>query len=138
MKTLVLRFDIDTYRCISEGVPNLLSMAHREGIRLSFFCNMGHAVSRKELIRKSLSSLRPARTLRTTAKLPASVKLDHREILRTLIFNPNVGASHQAILRQAMDDGHDVGLHGGTNHGAWQHGCGSGPLPESTGKLRQV
>ena len=36
MKSLVLRFDVDTYRCINEGVPNLLRLAREEQVKFVF------------------------------------------------------------------------------------------------------
>lgn len=122
MRTLVLRFDIDTYRCLSEGVPNLLELARDEGVKFTFFSNMGRSVSRPALLKKALRGHKAAGTVRTAPKLPAAVKLGRSHLLHTLLVNPLVGASRPEILRRVLDEGHDLGLHGGTNHGAWQHG----------------
>ena len=122
MKLLVLRFDIDTFRCIKEGVPNLLDLAREEQVRFTFFCNMGRAISRPALFRKLLLQHRPsAHGMRSEAKLSASVKLGYSQILGTILMNPMVGMSHPQTLRRVRHEGHEVGLHGGRNHGAWQH-----------------
>lgn len=122
MKSLVLRFDIDTYRCIRTGVPNLLKLAREEQIKFTFFCNMGRAISRPAMLGRLLRPRPTARAADGAYKLPASVKLGHFEILRTLLLNPAVGTSCHEVVRQIHDEGHDLGLHGGRNHGTWQHG----------------
>lgn len=122
MKSLVLRFDVDTYRCINEGVPNLLRLAREEQVKFVFFCNMGRATSRLALLGRLLRR-RPASAGEGRAKrLPASVKLGHYEALRTLLLDPKVGMSCPEPIRTAETEGHDIGLHGGRNHGTWQNG----------------
>lgn len=122
MKSLVLRFDIDTYRCVRAGVPNLLKLAREEQVKFTFFCNMGRAISRLALLERILRPWSTARATDGVHKLPASVKLGYFEILRTLLLNPAVGTSFRELVRQIHDEGHDLGLHGGRNHGTWQHG----------------
>lgn len=122
MKSLVLRFDIDTPRCLRQGVPNLLRLAREEGVRFTFFCNMGRAISRRFLLKKLLRRSRPPRTAPQASKLPVFAKQGIRQAISTLVLNPLVGMSHPEVLRRAHDDGHDIGLHGGNNHGEWQYG----------------
>lgn len=121
-RALVLRFDIDTYRCIKEGVPNLLNLAREAQVRFTFFCNMGRAISRPHLLWKLFGDPHPRDDTITVDKLPVSIKLGYYQLLLTLLINPRVGLSHSATLRRARNEGHDIGLHGGRNHGAWQHG----------------
>lgn len=122
MKSLVLRFDIDTYRCINEGVPRLLQLAREEQVNFVFFCNMGRAISRLALLGRLLHRESSTATGNTARKLTASIKLGRYEMFRTLLFNPLVGMSRPKPLQQAHAEGHDLGLHGGRNHGAWQYG----------------
>lgn len=122
MKTLVLRFDIDTYRCISEGVPSLLRLAREEGVQFTFFCNMGRSICRPVVLKKALRRRTRDGPATTAPKLSATRKLGLRHLVWTLLANPRVGASKPGILQQCLEEGHDVGLHGGLNHGAWQHG----------------
>jgi len=122
MKKLVLRFDIDTYRCINQGVPNLLDLARQEQVKFTFFCNMGRAVSRVALLKKLIRSDRSRQTEDSAPKLATAAKLGYPEIIRTLLLNPKVGCSRPDLVRRIREEGHDLGLHGGRNHGAWQHG----------------
>ena len=43
---LVCRFDIDTHKCIRDGVPNLLEISEERNVRFTFFLNAGRAISR--------------------------------------------------------------------------------------------
>lgn len=115
---LCLRFDVDTHRCIRTGVPNLLDLAARIGARFTFFVNMGRAVSRTRALRRLVRGAR--RTPATAAKLPARVKLGPWDALVAALLNPRVGAGSPGVLDDALAGGHEIGLHGGTNHAAWQ------------------
>lgn len=42
-------------------------------------------------------------------------------MLRTLLLNPRLGRAGIEELKAIVDSGHDLGLHGGGNHGKWQH-----------------
>lgn len=121
MTQLVLRFDIDTTRCIQDGMPNLLRLAREQGVRFTFFCNMGRAISWPALVRNSFRRSHHGRGPYSARKLSSITKLGIRHLLRTVLVNPRVGASNPDILGEALNDGHDVGLHGGKNHGDWQY-----------------
>lgn len=121
MKIFCVRFDIDTEPCIRRGVPSLLHFARSRRVRFTFFANMGVAVRRIENIYKVLFHGSPTtRPELTAAKLSARTKLGWRDYLRTAILNPVVGKGGSDVLRYARSCGHEVGLHGGCNHGAWQ------------------
>lgn len=113
-----MRFDVDTEACMVEGVPRLLDLADRLGVRFTFFFNMGRAVSRRRMLSGLLG--RGASSRPSAAKLSPLQKLGVRGYLRTALLNPLVGAAHPEILREAHERGHEVGLHGGSNHACWQ------------------
>lgn len=119
MKSLVLRFDIDTYKCIKQGVPNLLRLAREEQVAFTFFCNMGRAIYRPVALKRLLRS--PRGDPDGTRKLSIRAKLGFNHMLLTLLCNPRVGMSSPNIVRQIEAQGHDLGLHGGRNHGDWQN-----------------
>lgn len=112
-----MRFDVDTHRCVREGVPSLLTLAEEEGVEFSFFVNMGRAVSlTSSLKRMRGKSVREARA----PWLSARRKLGLKGYFTAAILNPKVGEGARSIVRQMIEKGHDVGLHGGRNHAEWQ------------------
>lgn len=114
MALFCLRFDVDTERCLVEGVPRLLALGERLDAPFTFFVNMGRAVCRRP-VRREAATCAP--------KLPPRRKLGAGPFLRTVLLNPRVGAGRPDIVRAIAAAGHEVGLHGGCNHGAWQHGA---------------
>ncbi|MGD8380405.1 MAG: DUF2334 domain-containing protein [Gammaproteobacteria bacterium] len=109
-----MRFDIDTIRCMRLGVPALLTLARELECSFTFFVNMGQSVTRTPWSRKTRGS-------QPVTKLSVGDKLGLRDLITTLAFNPRVGARSPLVLRQAQFQGHELGLHGGSNHGLWQH-----------------
>lgn len=115
MKRICFRFDIDTYLCASKGVPNLIRLGKQENAHFSLFCNMGRGVDLG-------SYLRPGRHRKEApgaAKLSNLTKLGWGGYLKTALFNPAVGKSYPSAIREAYGEGHEIGLHGGRNHGEW-------------------
>lgn len=115
---LCLRFDVDTHRCIRTGVPNLLDLSARIDVPLTFFVNMGRAVSRAHLVRRLIRGAPAAPD--AAEKLAARAKLGPWDALVAALLNPPVGAGSPRILDAVHAGGHELGLHGGTNHAAWQ------------------
>lgn len=54
------------------------------------------------------------------AQLSARQKLGLPNFLIAALLNPKVGAGRPGLIRRALREGHEVGLHGGRNHGSWQ------------------
>lgn len=120
MKRFCFRFDVDTHLCISKGMPNLLRLADELEVRFTFFVNMGRAISRLDYLRNRTSQGHGG----TTAKLSNLKKLGMSGFLTAAILNPRVGAPHLDTIRAAHAAGHEIGLHGGSNHATWQnHGA---------------
>ena len=121
------RFDVDTHRCVREGMPALSRLGRRLDAPFTFFVNMGRAVSRPATLsallgggRSSATEASGAEPVKVAAKHPARRKLGTVGWLQAAILNPRVGAGSPAVLRGALADGHEVGLHGGRNHAVWQ------------------
>ena len=112
MALFCLRFDVDTERCLLEGTPRLLALGERLGVPFTFFVNMGRAVCRRPMHRDPATC---------APKLSPRQKLGTGHFLRTALLNPRVGARRPDVVRAIMAAGHEVGLHGGRNHGTWQH-----------------
>lgn len=119
VERVLFRFDVDTTKCMQVGVPALLDFAKEEGVRFTFFVNMGRAVAYGNTLKSVVAGKRRRRE--NSVKLSVPRKLGLAWLLETLLLNKNVGLGSTAILKRALKEGHDVQLHGGTNHGAWIH-----------------
>lgn len=116
-RQICIRFDVDTVRCVRQGMPALLDLAARLGVRFTFFVNMGRSVARGDVLERLVAgSGRPD----SAAKLSPLRKLGPAAAAVTALLNPRIGADHPEVLRRAVEEGHELGLHGGLNHGLWQ------------------
>lgn len=117
-KRVSIRFDVDTHKCLSTGVPLLLKVAKEKDVKFTFFINVGRSIS---VWHSLLNLLRNETRAESAAHLSALNKLGGRHFIMTLIFNPRVTFRNEDIIRSIVDEGHEIGLHGGTNHSVWQH-----------------
>jgi undecaprenyl phosphate-alpha-L-ara4FN deformylase len=111
--TLALKVDVDTYQGTLEGVPRLLDLFAKLGIRATFFFSLGpdrtgraiRRVFRRGFVKKVLSAS------------PAASYGLRTMLYGTLLPAPDVGAKPDAVarMREAAAAGHAVGIH------AWDH-----------------
>ncbi|MBX3022830.1 MAG: polysaccharide deacetylase family protein [Bdellovibrionales bacterium] len=121
-KIFALRFDIDTPKCLSEGVPPLIDLAERLGMQFTFFLNVGRSVSLGNFVKNKLSGARfPSPHEERVVALSARAKLGLRDYLYTALINPNIGPSYPKIVER-LAKSQELGLHGGRNHDLWHHG----------------
>tara|TARA_B100000686_G_scaffold8231_1_gene8240 strand:- start:847 stop:1695 length:849 start_codon:yes stop_codon:yes gene_type:complete len=120
MKYFCFRFDVDTPKCLKEGVPNLIRLSKILGVPFTFFINMGRGTSRWSFI-KNWGPLRSKPITQTAKKLSNLKKLGFLDYFLMALINPKVGNSHPDIIKSLKKAGHEVGLHGGSNHGEWQN-----------------
>lgn len=124
--TFAFRLDVDSLICLEQGIPNLLRLGERHGVRFTFFVNMGRSFSWRHttanVLRRKQDGRRagPAGTP-VPYKLSAARKLGRGGTLRTVVFNPRLGRRYRAALDLLHREGHELGLHGGSNHPAWQY-----------------
>jgi undecaprenyl phosphate-alpha-L-ara4FN deformylase len=130
MPLLALKVDVDTYRGTLEGVPRLLDLFAKEGIRATFFFSLGpdntgkavRRVFRKGFVKKVLA-----------ASPSASYGL-RTMLYGTLLPAPDIGADPGAVrrMREAEVAGHAVGVHG-WDHVGWHDRLPSLPREEVFG-----
>lgn len=115
MKYLSFRFDVDTHKCLRDGVPNLLKLAKQHGVKFTFFINVGQAVNRLDFFK---GKLRGTQKKGITSLSPIT-KLGIKDYLIISLFNPYIGSSYPEKVKMIAKYGHEIGLHGGTNHQTW-------------------
>lgn len=113
MHKLIFRFDIDTHKCIRDGVPNLVKIAHANNVSFTFFLNLGKAVSVKESIKSILSS-----QCNEAAMMSAREKLGNIDYLYAALVNPPLFHYKKQIL-YLLKSNCEIGIHGGKNHALW-------------------
>jgi len=113
--TVALRVDVDTRRGLAEGIPRLLELFRRAGVRASFFVTLGPDRSGLAIRR----ALRPSFLYKMWRTNPLKLYGLRTLLSGTLLPALPVGAGAPALLRQIADEGHEVAPHG-WDHVGWQ------------------
>lgn len=113
-----LKVDVDTFRGTRRGVPELMRILDRHGLRAAFFFSVGPDNMGRHLFRL----LKPRffwKMLRTKA-----ASLYGPEIIFRGTFGPGpmIGRGNEQILRSCDSAGHEIGLHAWDHH-YWQAHC---------------
>lgn len=116
MAKVAFRFDIDSHKCIRDGVPILLELSNHYHVPFTFYVNVGRAVSRVDTI-CSISKKR-AFTDEHLQMLSAKQKLGAKDYIYAAIVNPMLKKYKENIVAIAQS-GCELGLHGGMNHSHW-------------------
>ena len=126
-RLLALRFDVDSVTCLERGVPGLLRLGECHDAQFTFFVNMGRSFSWKHTVAKAAARVSDGRSTSAADgspsphKLSATVKLGWKGLLKTLLLNPPLGRRYRSTLDELAAAGHELGLHGGSNHATWQY-----------------
>ncbi len=111
MKTLSLRVDVDTLEGSLKGIPALLRMLDRHGMRASFYFSFGPDNSGKALRRVFRKGF-----LAKMRRTGAGRLYGYRTMLYgTLLPAPTIWKRAAAEMRLAREAGHEVAIHG------WDH-----------------
>ena len=119
-----LRFDVDSVTCLERGVPALLKLGDSRGVRFTFFVNMGRSFSWRHTLGRTLGRARGeagSSDPSSPYKLSASAKLGWGGVVKTALINPRLGWRYRPALDRLGQEGHELGLHGGSNHAIWQY-----------------
>lgn len=122
MNTLAFRFDVDSVRCCRVGIPRLMDAADRLGVRFTFFLNLGRTFNWRHTLRHVArkQTRRVAPTASGPVSMPTLAKLGAVGVLETMLLNPWLGKRFRTVFGRLFDAGHELGLHGGTDHALWQ------------------
>ncbi len=112
-KTFTLRVDLESDKGIREGLPKLLDLLKKHGVKASFYVCMGGESGLFELLKYS-------------GKMESSgerkIKLfSLKEKIRIAFFPRDFVKRNKKILRRIIDDGHELGIHG-WKHREWTRG----------------
>ena len=118
MKVFSFRWDIDYTYELREGVPNILELADKYGVHFTFFVNMGKAIQLKECLFQSVGI--SVANLMSREKIGFVRKIGKFDFIKLILTNPDVGKSDPELLKEIVNRGHELALHGGMNHALWQ------------------
>ena len=122
---LAIKVDIDTLRGYLEGLPKLLDIFNKYKVKASIFFSIGPDNSGKALrriFRKGFIS----KMLRTKAPTAYGIKT---LFYGTLLPAPMIANSNPDLIRQAIYEGHDCGIH------SWDHVYWQDNLPKLTREI---
>ncbi len=114
-RQLALKVDVDTLRGTLEGVPRLLDLFDRHGIKATFLFSLGPDHTGRALKR----ALRPgffSKVQRTSVVAHYGIRT---LLYGTLLPGPDIGVRGADVMRDAAKRGHEVGIHT-WDHVAWQ------------------
>jgi undecaprenyl phosphate-alpha-L-ara4FN deformylase len=115
MSTVVgLKIDVCTYEGLRVGVPNLLRLLDRHGVRASFFVALGPDTSGRAI----LHALRPE--FLTKMRRTSAIRTYGLRTIFSGTLLPPRRLSHLApTLREVLAAGHELAIHG-YDHRRWQ------------------
>ena len=111
-RILGLKIDVDTYQGMKRGVPRLLSLLEREGIRATFFLSIGPDSSGRAMIQVLKNPAFLKKMIRTRA---GSLYGFRTALYGTLLPSPKIALSFPELVVRILREGHEVQFH------AWDH-----------------
>lgn len=114
MSLVAFRFDIDTHKCIRDGVGNLLTISRKYHAPFTFFLNTGRAIDLKD----SVSTMLHPSSEKTAPHLSAKTKLGNQDYLICAVCNPPL-MNYKKQIGALLNSKCEIGIHGGRNHALW-------------------
>lgn len=130
------RWDIDHRACITDGLPRILDVCDELGVKNTFFVNMGRSTNLREWLGKGLRGSRAKLNDMEAVNLIKKIGWP-RFALETLLSRP-VGGSLIKPLEQILRRGHELGLHGGSDHVIWSRRFAQLPEAEIAADVAQT
>jgi undecaprenyl phosphate-alpha-L-ara4FN deformylase len=112
---LAIKINVDTRIGLREGVPWLLDLLRRHGVRASFFVSFGPDHSGRAIRR----IWRPSFLLKMIRTNPLRLYGFKTLLSGTLLPSVPIGAEKPDQLRAIVADGYELGIHG-YDHVRWQ------------------
>jgi undecaprenyl phosphate-alpha-L-ara4FN deformylase len=125
MGILGLKIDVDTYWGMKNGVPRILRTLRDFHVKGTFFLSIGPDNSGRAALQLIKNPLFLKKMLRTNA---ASLYGWKTALYGTLLPAPMIALSFPDIVRQMIDEGHEVQFH------AWDHRRWQDDLPRKSEK----
>jgi len=110
--SIALKVDVDTHTGTRDGVPRLLDIMERAGIKATFYFSMGPDNSGKAIRRIFTRKGFLQKMLRTGAPGAYGIRT---MLYGTLLPAPQIASSFPEILRETEARGHETGVH------CWDH-----------------
>jgi len=123
MGMLGLKIDVDTYWGMKNGVPRLLQILKDFQVKGTFFLSIGPDNSGRAVMQLIKNPLFLKKMLKTRA---ASLYGWKTALYGTLLPAPMIALSFPELVRQIVDEGHDVQFH------AWDHRRWQDELPKKS------
>ncbi len=114
---LALKIDVDTYRGTRDGVPRLLQLLERHGVRATFLFSLGADHTGRAIRR----IFRPGFVRKVSRTSVVSSYGFTTLLYGTLLPGPDIGRRCADVMRAARAAGHEVGIHS-YDHVRWQDG----------------
>lgn len=118
-RRIALKVDCDTFEGTRAGLPNLLRLFDRFGIRASFFFTLGPDRSGRAIMRVFTRKGFLKKMLRSRA---LSMYGPRTMMYGTLLPAPYIGRRLATVIKSVGDAGHEVGVHG-WDHIKWHDRC---------------
>jgi peptidoglycan/xylan/chitin deacetylase (PgdA/CDA1 family) len=127
-KLFSFRWDIDHRACMTDGMPRVMQVCREFGVANTFFVNMGRSTNLREWLGKGIRGSRAKLNDMEAVNLIEKIGWP-RFVLETILSRP-VGRSFVRELASAQEQGHELGLHGGSDHVVWSRRFAQ--IPEDT------
>lgn len=119
-KLLGLKIDVDTYLGMKRGVPRLLDILNRFGLRGTFFLSFGPDASGRALFQLLKNPLFLKKMTRTNAGRLYGIRT---ALYGVLLPSPDIALRFPSLVRRIVREGHEVEFH------AWDHRRWQDDLP---------